>query len=58
MRTAKLTSRKSARDKSRMPGQSVFYDKVIPLLLIGMGLATAICILIAAGVLLGFVPYQ
>jgi len=41
-----------------MPAQSAFYDKVVPLLLIGMGLATAICILIAAGVLLGFVPYQ
>ena len=41
-----------------MPAQSAFYDKVVPLLLIGMGLATTICILIAAGVLLGLVPYQ
>ena len=58
MSTAKLPSRKSIRDKSRIPAQSVFYDKVIPLLLIGMGILTVACILVAAGVLLGFVPYK
>ena len=41
-----------------MPTQSVFYEKVVPLLLIGMAIVTVIFILIAAGILLGFVPYQ
>ena len=41
-----------------MPANSVFYDKVVPLLLIGMAIITVVCILIAAGVLLGFVPYK
>jgi hypothetical protein len=46
------------RPKAHIPAQSVFYDKVIPALLIGMALATAIFIVIAAGVLLGFVPFK
>ena len=41
-----------------MPTQSIFYEKVIPLLLIGMAVVTVIFILIAVGVLLGVVPYQ
>jgi len=41
-----------------MPTRSVFYEKVIPLLLIGMAIVTVVFILIAVGVLLGFVPYQ
>jgi hypothetical protein len=44
--------------KSRLPANSVFYNRVIPLLLIGMAVVTVIFILIAAGVLLGLVPYQ
>jgi hypothetical protein len=44
--------------KSRIPANSVFYNRVIPILLIGMAIATAVFILIAAGVLLGLVPYQ
>jgi len=50
--------RKTRRDPSHMPTRSVFYEKVIPLLLIGMAIVTVVFILIAVGVLLGFVPYQ
>lgn len=50
--------RKTQRDKSRMPAHSIFYDKIIPILLIGMAIATVVFILIAAGILLGLVPFQ
>lgn len=52
------SSGKPGRDRSRMPANSVFFDKVIPILLIGMAILTAAFILIAAGVLLGVVPYR
>ncbi len=41
-----------------MPTNSTFYDKVIPILLIGLALVTVVCIAIAVGVLLGFVPFR
>jgi len=41
---------------SRMPN-SIFYEKVIPALLIGMGIVTVGLILFAAGVLLGLVHF-
>jgi hypothetical protein len=49
---------KVGRDKSRMPTNSILYDKVIPFLLIGLTIVTVVCIVIAAGVLLGFVPFR
>jgi hypothetical protein len=50
--------RKLGRGKSRVPTGSAFYDKIIPLLLVGMAVVTVIFILFAVGVLLGLVPYQ
>ena len=41
-----------------MPANSIFYERIVPLLLIGLTIVTFIMILIAAGVLFGFVPYQ
>ena len=41
-----------------MPKNSTFYDKVIPTLLIGLALLTAVLILFAAGVLLGLITWQ
>ncbi len=55
---SKTKKRRSARPSSRMPEDSVFYEKVIPVLLIGLGIVTAILILVAAGILLGIIPYQ
>lgn len=50
--------RKVSKDKSRIPEQSGFYIKVVPILLVSMAVLLIVLIIIAAGVLLGFVPYQ
>lgn len=42
---------------NRMPAGSVFYDRIIPLLLVGMGVVLVAMILLAAGVLLGLIPF-
>jgi hypothetical protein len=42
----------------RMPSDSVFYEKVFPILLIVLGVITAVIILFAAGVLLRIIPFQ
>lgn len=52
------SQRKAPRDKSRIPQNSLFYEKVIPILLIAMAVLTAVFIVVAAGVLLGFVPFR
>ncbi len=41
-----------------MPENSIFYEKIVPALLLALGLLTAALILIAAGVLLGLVPFE
>lgn len=45
------------RKKSHMPKNSVFFEKIVPILLIGMGVLMAALILFAAGVLLGIVHF-
>ena len=55
--TKKTTPRNANQNKSRMPEDSVFYEKVIPALLIGMAIITVVFILIALGILFGLVPY-
>jgi hypothetical protein len=44
-------------NKSHMPGNSVVFEKVVPVLLIVMGVLTAVLILFAAGVLLGIIHF-
>jgi hypothetical protein len=39
-----------------MPEDSTFYDKIIPLLLIGLAVLTVVIILAAAAILFGFLP--
>lgn len=51
-------ARKLPPDKTRTPAGSVLFERVIPLLLIGMAILTVVFIVIAAGVLLGFVPFR
>jgi hypothetical protein len=46
-----------APSKSRAPENSVLFEKLIPGLLIGMGILTVVLILFAAGVLLGIVHF-
>jgi hypothetical protein len=38
-----------------MPSDSVFYDRLVPIILISLGIVTVILILVAAGILLGIV---
>ena len=50
--------RKSAlRQKSHMPQHSVFFEKVIPILLVILGMIMAGLVLFAAGVILGIVRF-
>jgi len=42
---------------SRMPSGSLFFEKIVPLLLVLMGLLTVVLVLFAAGVLLGIVHF-
>lgn len=41
---------------SRMP-DSALYEKVVPALLIGLGVLTAVLILVALGIAFGIIPY-
>ena len=43
--------------KSHMPENSLFYEKVVPILLVVMGILTTVLILFAAGVLLGIIRF-
>jgi hypothetical protein len=46
----------SAKDSKRMPAESTFYDKIVPIILIGLAALTIIIVLAAAGILLGILP--
>ena len=43
---------------TRMPENSVFYEKVVPLVLVVLGIVTVALIVFALGVLVGVVPFQ
>ena len=43
---------------NRMPADSAFYDKILPILLISLAALTVILILAAAGILLGIIPFN
>ena len=42
---------------SHMPENSLFYEKIIPTLMIVMGIVTVALIVFAVGVLLGFIKF-
>ncbi len=48
---------KSKSGSSRMPEHSVFYEKVVPVLLIAFGVVMVLLVLFAAAVLLGVVKF-
>jgi len=50
--------RKVLKANSHIPTGSVFYNKIIPILLVIMAILTITFIVIAAGVLFGLVPYR
>ena len=47
----------AARGKSRMPENSLFFEKIVPILLVLMGVVMIALVLLAAGVLLGFIQF-
>jgi hypothetical protein len=47
-----------ARGQSRVPEESFFYTRVVPILLISMAVIMGVLIIVAAGVLLGVVPFR
>ena len=49
--------RSAVLQKSHMPEHSVFFEKIVPILLVAMGIIMAALILFAAGVLLGVVHF-
>lgn len=44
-------------DKSHMSGNSILFEKIVPALLIVMGILMILLILFAAGVLLGMIHF-
>lgn len=52
-----MSSETRASSKSRTPKDSMLFEKVVPALLIFMGVLTIVLILFAAGVLLGFIHF-
>ena len=57
MEDADRSRRRTELRKSHMPENSVFYEKVVPIVLIVMAIITTALILFAAGVLLGIVRF-
>lgn len=45
------------RTQSRMPKDSLYFEKLVPALLISFGVITIVLIIFAAGILLGLIPY-
>ncbi len=56
--TSSDQSKNRTRHTQRIPEQSFFYDRLVPILLLILGLVMATLIAIAAGVLLGFIQYR
>ena len=57
MSAENIPKRSPASSKSRMPENSVLFEKIVPAALAFMGILTVILILFAAGVLLGIVQF-
>jgi len=57
MSAENVPKRPPANSKSRMPENSVLFEKIIPAALAFMGILTVILILFAVGVLLGFIQF-
>ena len=52
-----MTGQPRSNSKSHIPKDSIFFEKIVPMALILMGLITLGLILFAAGVLLGIVQF-
>lgn len=58
MSLTKSESSRPARHARRIPSESVFYQRLIPLLLVLLGVAMLGVIGFAVGILLGVIPYR
>ena len=52
-----MGSQTRSTSKSRTPKNSMLFEKVVPVLLIAMGVLTVVLILFAAGVLMGLIHF-
>lgn len=52
-----MTGKNPVTDRSHMPKDSFFFEKIVPASLVFMGIVTLGLIVFAAGVLLGFVKF-
>ncbi len=52
-----MSDQNQQKSKSRAPENSLLFEKVIPILLVFMGILTIVLILFAAGVLLGLIHF-
>jgi len=48
---------RAPRQKSHIPQHSVFFEKIVPILLVVMGIIMAALVFFAAGVILGIVRF-
>jgi hypothetical protein len=46
-----------SKDKSHIPSNSVFFEKIVPILFIGLGILMAFLILFALAVLVGVIRF-
>ena len=51
----KKERRRVPKGANRMPSDSMFYDRLVPIVLIALGVITVALILVAAGILLGVI---
>ncbi|MFQ6057742.1 MAG: hypothetical protein ACE5MB_02525 [Anaerolineae bacterium] len=56
MKEEKEQASRETRGLNRIPSGSLFYEKVVPAILIVLAIITALLILVAIGVLLGLIP--
>ena len=54
----KKISQKITKGESRISENSFLYGKVVPAILTGLVFVTVVLILVAAGILIDFIPYQ
>jgi hypothetical protein len=52
-----MATQSNLKNKSHMPKDSLFFEKIVPISLITMGIITLGLILFAAGVILGIIHY-
>ena len=57
MSAESVPKRAPVNSKSRMPENSVLFEKIIPASLVSMGILMVLLILFAAGVLLGVIQF-